>query len=113
MTTEDARIKALAERIRAGVRPTLVPLPFKATSTQTGEPLTLEEVQTLFACGLDNLVHIERSYPGAPDAIGWTLFARKDTYAFAGNYVAATQTELRPHIRSAYADYYQQEDQEL
>ena len=56
------------------IKPNLVILPFKATLPEAALPLTLEQTLTLLRSGVH--IQIERSQPGAPDAIGWTIFRR-------------------------------------
>ena len=56
--------------------PDLVVLPFRATLVGTSDPLTFMQVVVLLNQGLKKHIQIERSYPGAPEAIGWTVFHR-------------------------------------
>ena len=85
--------------------PPLVILPFKAADRQTGQPLSsFEEVEDPFSRGLGYRVRIERSYPGAPEAIGWTIFFRtRETYVYSGAPLTASEHECRQYIRQAYA----------
>lgn len=56
-------------------KPDLVVLPFKATRIGSDVPLPLE--QTLHLLRYRHHVQIERSYPGAPRTIGWTILPYK------------------------------------
>lgn len=55
-------------------KPDLIILPFKATRIGSDIPFTLE--QALLLLRARENVQIKRSQPGAPDAIGWTIFRR-------------------------------------
>ena len=54
----------------------LVILPFKASVLATGQRLTFTEALTMRYRKQTPDLRIERSYPGAPEAIGWTIFQR-------------------------------------
>jgi len=86
-------------------KPDLVILPFKATLTEAALPLTLERTLSLLRSGVH--VQIERSQPGAPDAIGWTIFRRApQTYLHEGEPLFRFERGARRHIRKAYAIHY-------
>ena len=55
-------------------KPDLIVLPFKAVLKNSDLPLTLDQTLALLRKGVQ--IQIERSHPGASDAIGWTIFRR-------------------------------------
>ena len=57
-------------------KPDLVVLPFKAALQGSDTPLTLDQTLSLLRGPHSLRVRIERSHPGATDAIGWTIFRR-------------------------------------
>ncbi len=84
-------------------KPDLVILPFKAALIGSDNPLTLE--QALLLLRKHEPIQIECSQPGAPDAIGWTIFRRtprKYLYEFRFERGACC---LRS-VRKAYAIHY-------
>ena len=84
--------------------PDLIMLPFKATIRETGQPLTLEQARALIALGEGQFVKIERSYTGAPEASGWTIFERQThAYVHTGDPLFEIEREARRHMRTAYA----------
>ena len=86
-------------------KPDLVILPFKATLPDVSLPLTLE--QTLFLLRSGVHVQIERSQPGAPDAIGWTIFRRTSRkYLYENEPLFRFERGARRYIRKAYAIHY-------
>ena len=86
-------------------KPDLVILPFKASLPDTELPLTLEQTLSLLRSGLR--VHIERSQPGAPDAIGWTIFRRTPRkYLYENEPLFRFERGARRYIRKAYAIHY-------
>lgn len=86
-------------------KPDLVILPFKATLQEVALPLTLE--QTLFLLRSGVHVQIERSQPGAPDAIGWTIFRRTPRkYLYENEPLFRFERGARRYIRKAYAIHY-------
>ena len=47
--------------------------------------------------------HIERSYPGAPGAAGWTLFLRTDiAYVYQGDPLFANEPDAIRYLREHY-----------
>lgn len=89
-------------------KPDLIVLPFKATRIGLGTALTLEETLTLLAELGSAQVRIERSYPGAPDAIGWSIFRRTpQTYLYENEPLFRFERGARRHIRKAYAIHYE------
>ena len=88
-------------------KPDLIVLPFKAALISSGVSLTLEQTLRLWRSPQREFVRIERSYPGAPDAIGWTIFhrtARK--YLYEDEPVFRFERGARRYIRKAYAIHY-------
>ncbi len=86
-------------------KPDLVILPFKATLPDVSLPLTLEQTLSLLRSGVH--VQIERSQPGAPDAIGWTIFRRTPRmYLYENEPLFRFERGARRYIRKAYAIYY-------
>ena len=86
-------------------KPDLVILPFKATLPVAALPLTLEQTLSLLRSGVH--VQIERSQPGAPDAIGWTIFRRTlRKYLYENEPLFRFERGARRYIRKAYAIHY-------
>jgi hypothetical protein len=84
-------------------KPDLIMLPFKAAIRETGQPLTLEQARSLIALGESQFVQVERSYPGMPEALGWTIFERKThAYVHTGDPLFDTEREARRYMRTAY-----------
>ena len=86
-------------------KPDLVILPFKATLIGSDISLTLEQTLSLLRSGVH--VQIERSQPGAPDAIGWTIFRRVPRkYLYENEPLFRFERGARRYIRKAYAIHY-------
>ena len=86
-------------------KPDLVILPFKATLPNVSLPLTLEQALSLLRSGVH--IQIERSQPGAPDAIGWTIFRRTPRkYLYENEPRFRFERGARRYIRKAYAIHY-------
>ena len=86
-------------------KPDLVILPFKAVLIGSDISLTLEQTLSLLRCGVP--VQIERSQPGAPDAIGWTIFRRTPRkYLYENEPLFRFERGARRYIRKAYAIHY-------
>ena len=87
------------------IKPNLVILPFKATLPNVSLPLTLDQTLSLLRSGVH--VQIERSQPGAPDAIGWTIFRRTPRkYLYENEPLFRFERGARRYIRKAYAIHY-------
>lgn len=85
--------------------PELIVLPFQARLTGDPTFLTFTQVQTLRL--LRASILIERSYPGAPQAVGWTIFRRTPrTFLYEGEMLHASETGARKRLRQAYAIQY-------
>jgi hypothetical protein len=86
-------------------KPDLVVLSFKATLQGTDSSLTLD--QTLSLLGMGGQVQIERSHPGTPDAIGWTIFRRTPKqYLYENAPLFRFERGARAYIRKAHAIHY-------
>ncbi len=86
-------------------KPDLVILPFKATLPDVSLPQTLEQTLSMLRSGVH--VQIERSQPGAPDAIGWTIFRRTPRkYLYENEPLFRFERGARRYIRKAYAIHY-------
>ena len=86
-------------------KPDLVILPFKATLPNVSLPLTLDQTLSLLRSGVH--IQIERSQPGAPDAIGWTVFRRTPRkYLYKNEPLFRFERGARRYIRKAYAIHY-------
>jgi len=82
----------------------LVVLPFKATVLETAQRLTFKQALTMLYSGQKDGLLIERSYPGAPEAIGWTVFERTPhTYLYKSDPLFRDERGARRHIRKVYA----------
>ena len=87
--------------------PELVVLPFQATPAGSTRFLTFDQVLTMLRREQRTRLHIERSYPGAPHAIGWTIFRRTPrAYRYEGEPLFRTERNARRYIRKAYAIEY-------
>jgi hypothetical protein len=88
-------------------KPDLIILPFKAALLGTGTPLTLERTLRLLSSKDKDRVLIERSYPGAPQVIGWTIFRRiSRKYLYENEPLFRFERGARRYIRKAYAIQY-------
>ena len=88
-------------------KPDLVILPFKATLAGTGASLTLEQTLLLLRSLQREFVRIERSHPGASEAIGWTIFRRTPRkYLYENEPLFRFERGARRHIHKAYAIHY-------
>ena len=86
-------------------KPDLVILPFKAALIDSDIPLTLEQTLSMLRKG--TRIQIERSQPGAPDAIGWTIFRRTPRkYLYENEPLFRFERSARRYIRKAYAIHY-------
>lgn len=88
-------------------KPGLVILPFKAMLNGAGMSLTLEQTLRLLRGPQRELVRIERSHPGATDAIGWKIFRRTPRkYLYENEPLFRFERGARRYIRKAYAIHY-------
>ena len=86
-------------------KPDLVILPFKAARIGSDIFLTLEQTLSLLRSGTP--IQIERSQPGASDAIGWTIFRRTSKkYLYENEPLFRFERGARRYIRKAYAIRY-------
>jgi hypothetical protein len=86
-------------------KPDLVILPFKAALIGSDISLTLEQTLSLLRKGTQ--IQIERSQPGALDAIGWTIFRRTPRkYLYENEPLFRFERGARRYIRKAYAIHY-------
>jgi hypothetical protein len=83
----------------------LIGLSFKARRSESDVPLTFEETLTLVRAGEN--IQIERSYPGDPQTIGWTIFRRTiKKYLYEDAPLFRFERGARRYIRKAYAIHY-------
>ncbi len=88
-------------------KPDLVVLPFTAVIAGTSIHLTLEQALSMLKRVDGAHVRIERSYPGAPHAIGWTIFRRTPRkYLYEKEPLFRFERGARRYIRKAYAIQY-------
>lgn len=88
-------------------KPDLIILPFKAVHAGTSIPLTLEQTLYLLRRKKRERVQIVRTYPGAPDTIGWTIFRRTTRkYLYENEPLFRFERGARRYIRKAYAIHY-------
>jgi hypothetical protein len=84
--------------------PELVVLSFQANLAGTTNFLTFDQALTMLRRRQRTRLHIERSYPGAPHAIGWTIFRwTPRAYLFENQPLFRTERAARRYIRKAYA----------
>jgi len=87
--------------------PELVVLPFTAKIKLTHIQLTFDQVMFLLRKEHRSSIQIERSYPNAEGAIGWTIFHRTPhTYLYENEPLFRFERGARRHIRKAYAIHY-------
>ena len=85
-------------------KPELIMLPFKASIRETGQTLNLAQSKEMIAQGRAGFVRIERSYRGAPEAIGWTMFEITPcAYVHTGDPLFAEERTARQHMKKTYA----------
>ena len=88
-------------------KPDLVVLPFTAVIAGTSIHLTLEQALSMLKRVDGARVRIERSYPGAPHAICWTIFRRTPRkYLYEKEPLFRFERGARRYIRKAYAIHY-------
>ncbi len=88
-------------------KPDLLVLPFRATLAGRRCYLIFDQLITLLNKGQRRRIHIERSYPGAPEAIGWTVFRRRSqAYCYEGEPLFHLERGACRYIRKAYATEY-------
>jgi len=88
-------------------KPDLIVLPFKAVLVRSNTPLTLDQTLFLLRGKQWGTIQIERSYPGAPHAVGWTIFRRiPRKYRYENEPLFRFERGARRYIRKAYAIHY-------
>ncbi len=88
-------------------KPDLVVLPFTAVIAGTSIHLNLEQALSMLRKAKGVRVRIERSYPGAPHAVGWTIFRRTPRkYLYEKEPLFRFERGARRYIRKAYAIHY-------
>ena len=88
-------------------KPDLIVLPFKASLIGSGVSLTLEQTLRLLRSSQREFLLIERSHPGSPGAIGWTIFRRTSKkYLYENEPLFRFERGARRYIREAYAIHY-------
>jgi hypothetical protein len=90
-------------------KPDLIVLPFKAVLAGTSIPLTLGQTLFLWKGSGRGSVHIERTYPGAPGTIGWTIFRlTRQKYLYENEPLFRFERGARRSrsVRKAYAIHY-------
>ena len=88
-------------------KPDLVVLPFTAVIAGTSIHLAFDEALSMLRKSEGARVRIERSYPGAPHAIGWTIFRRTPRkYVCENEPLFRFERGARRYIRKAYAIHY-------
>ncbi len=89
------------------LKPDLIVLPFKAGLVGSTTSLTLDQTLFLLRGKQGGTIQIERSYPGAPHAIGWTIFRRTPRkYLYENEPLFRFERGARRYIRKAYAIHY-------
>jgi hypothetical protein len=86
-------------------KPDLIILPFKAMLPGSNTLLTLE--QALSRLRKRERIQIERTYPGSPKTIGWTIFRRTTRkYLYENEPLFRFERIARRYIRRVYANHY-------
>ena len=89
------------------IKPDLVILPFKGVLAGTGTLLTIEQTLHWLRSPQRDFVLIERSHPGASNAVGWTIFRRTPgKYLYENEPLFRFERGARRYIRKAYAIHY-------
>ena len=87
--------------------PDLVVLPCTTIYKMTDIHLTFDQLMFLLNKGHRGSIQIERSYPGAPGAIGWTIFQRTaKAWLYQNEPFFRFERGARQYIRKAYALHY-------
>jgi len=82
--------------------PELLVLPFQACLAHSPDFLTLDEA--LLAWRQSRPLDLERSYPGAPHAVGWTIFRRtRLAFVYEGEPLFRFEGAARRYLRRIYA----------
>ena len=88
-------------------KPDLIVLPFKAVLVRSNTSLSLDQTLFLLRGKQQETIQIERSYPGAPHAVGWTIFRRTPRkYLYENEPLFRFERGARRYIRKAYAIHY-------
>ncbi len=88
-------------------KPDLVVLPFTAVIAGTSIHLAFDEALSMLRRAAGIHVRIERSYPGAPHAVGWTIFHRiPRKYVYENEPLFRFERGARRYICKAYAIHY-------
>ena len=88
-------------------KPDLLVLPFTVLIVGTSLHLTFEQTLYMLGKGKRASLQIERSYPGAPHAIGWTIFRRTPRkYLYEKEPLFRFERGAHRYIRKAYAIHY-------
>ena len=88
-------------------KPDLIVLPFKAMLVGPNTPFAHDLALFLLRGKQWGTIQIERSYPGAPHAIGWTIFHRTPRkYLYEKEPLFRFERGARRYIRKAYAIHY-------
>lgn len=82
--------------------PELLLLPFQARLPTSPDFLSLE--QALQAWRQSRALCLERSYPSAPNAVGWTIFRRtRLAFVYEGEPLFRFEGPARRYLRQVYA----------
>lgn len=82
--------------------PELLLLPFQARLPPSPDFLSLE--QALQAWRQSRALCLERSYPGAPNAVGWTIFRRtRLAFVYEGEPLFRFEGPARRYLRRVHA----------
>ena len=88
-------------------KPDLLVLPFTVLIVGTSLHLTFEQTLYMLSRGKRASLQIERSYPGAAHAIGWTIFRRTTwAYRYENEPLFRFEGGARRYIRKVYAIHY-------
>jgi len=89
------------------LKPDLVVLPFTAVIAGTSFYLAFDQAMSMLRRTGGARVRIERSYPGAPHAVGWTIFRRiPRKYLYENEPFFRFERGARRYVRKAYAIHY-------
>lgn len=88
-------------------KPDLLVLPFMTVLQGTPIQITFYQTMNMLRKGNKAQIKIERSYPGSPHAIGWTIFRRTTMkYLYENEPLFRFERGARRYIRKAYAIHY-------
>lgn len=98
-----SQYKELVDRIDKSVNPPVIALVCKVVDVKTGKPIAFEDAEKILVSFGGNGLAVTRSYPGAPDSTGWTVFHHKQRMvSHEGDPLFKSELECRKYIWQTY-----------